>query len=147
YVFQELSAKLGDDKSLSEHLKLPLQRINDYKLLFKDLIKLSQCFKDNVRDLERALELMLSVPSRAYDNIFISSIEGYRGNIQKLGRLLLHEPCLVTEKDGKTHERYCFLFKSRILITKVRKISEKKSIFILQNIIKLPLCNIEDQIE
>lgn len=113
----------------------------------QDLIKLSQCFKDNVRDLERALELMLSVPSRAYDNIYISSIEGYRGNIQKLGRLLLHEPCLVTEKDGKTHERYCFLFKSRILITKVRKISDKKSIFILQNIIKLPLCNIEDQIE
>lgn len=113
----------------------------------QDLIKLSQCFKDNVRDLERALELMLSVPSRAYDNIFISSIEGYRGNIQKLGRLLLHEPCLITDKDGKTHERYCFLFKSRILITKVRKISEKKSIFILQNIIKLPLCNIEDQIE
>ncbi|XP_064554448.1 obscurin isoform X2 [Drosophila montana] len=145
--FQELSANLNDDKSLSEHLKLPLQRINDYKLLFKDLIKLSECVKENVRDLERALELMLSVPSRAYDNVLISSIEGYRGNIYKLGRLLLHESCLVTDKDGKSHDRYCFLFKSRLLITKARKISEKKSIFILQNIIKLPLCDVKNILE
>uniref|UniRef100_A0A182J430 Muscle M-line assembly protein unc-89 n=1 Tax=Anopheles atroparvus TaxID=41427 RepID=A0A182J430_ANOAO len=33
--FMELSAKIDDDKSLTEHLKLPIQRINDYKLLFK----------------------------------------------------------------------------------------------------------------
>ncbi|XP_034109415.1 obscurin isoform X3 [Drosophila albomicans] len=141
--FQGLSSNLGDDKLLSEHLKLPLQRINDYKLLFKDLIQLSQCLKENVRDLERALELMLSVPSRAYDNRFLSNIEGYRGNVYKLGRLLLHEWCTVIDKEGKAHDRYCFLFKSRLLVTKVRKITDKKSVFILQNIIKLPLCNVE----
>lgn len=32
---QELSQRLGDDKSISEHLKLPIQRINDYQLLLK----------------------------------------------------------------------------------------------------------------
>lgn len=35
FTFQDLSQKLDDDKSLVEHLKLPIQRINDYKLLFK----------------------------------------------------------------------------------------------------------------
>ncbi|XP_023037819.2 obscurin isoform X1 [Drosophila willistoni] len=90
---------------------------------------------------------MLSVPCRAYDNRFISSIEGFRGNIYKLGRLLLHDWCTVIDKDGKSHDRYCFLFKSRILITKVRKISESRSIFILQNIVKLPLCNIEERLD
>uniref|UniRef100_A0A6P4FNS7 Muscle M-line assembly protein unc-89 isoform X5 n=1 Tax=Drosophila rhopaloa TaxID=1041015 RepID=A0A6P4FNS7_DRORH len=141
--FQELSKQLGDDKSLSEHLKLPIQRINDYKLLFKDFIKYSLSLKENVKDLDRALELMLSVPSRAYDNRFLSSIEGCRGNIYKLGRLLLHDWCNVLDKEGKSHDRYCFLFKSRILVTKVRKISENRSVFILQNIVKLPLCNVE----
>jgi len=34
-TLQELSKQLGDDKSLAEHLKLPIQRINDYQLLFK----------------------------------------------------------------------------------------------------------------
>nr|CAD7588169.1 unnamed protein product [Timema genevievae] len=31
----ERSQQLGDDKNLSEHLKLPIQRINDYQLLLK----------------------------------------------------------------------------------------------------------------
>lgn len=34
-LFQEISQQLGDDKTLSEHLKLPIQRINDYQLLLK----------------------------------------------------------------------------------------------------------------
>lgn len=43
---QDLSQKLGDDKGLSEHLQLPIQRINDYQLLLKvciiDLYSLDQ---------------------------------------------------------------------------------------------------------
>jgi len=34
-LLQEHSQQLGDDKNLSEHLKLPIQRINDYQLLLK----------------------------------------------------------------------------------------------------------------
>ncbi|OWR48452.1 hypothetical protein KGM_203421 [Danaus plexippus plexippus] len=30
-----LADKVGDDKGLAEHLKLPIQRINDYQLLLK----------------------------------------------------------------------------------------------------------------
>ena len=32
---KELSQSLGDDKNITEHLKLPIQRINDYQLLLK----------------------------------------------------------------------------------------------------------------
>uniref|UniRef100_A0A1A9ZZH6 Obscurin n=1 Tax=Glossina pallidipes TaxID=7398 RepID=A0A1A9ZZH6_GLOPL len=87
---------------------------------------------------------MLSVPSRAFDNTFLNSIEGYRGNISKIGRLLLHEWWSVIDKENKSHERYLFLFKSRILICKVRKISDKRSIFLLQDIIRLPDTQVED---
>nr|CAD7457937.1 unnamed protein product [Timema tahoe] len=34
----ERSQQLGDDKNLSEHLKLPIQRINDYQLLLKVIL-------------------------------------------------------------------------------------------------------------
>lgn len=34
---------------------------------------------ENVSDLQKALELMLSVPHRAIDNKFLASIEGFRG--------------------------------------------------------------------
>lgn len=32
---QEYSQKIGDDKRLQEHLKLPIQRLNDYQLLLR----------------------------------------------------------------------------------------------------------------
>lgn len=35
FQFQDERLKVGDDKALSEHLKLPIQRINDYQLLLK----------------------------------------------------------------------------------------------------------------
>ncbi|XP_069964240.1 obscurin isoform X3 [Bactrocera oleae] len=89
---------------------------------------------------------MLSVPNRAFYNRLLSSIEGYRGNIYKIGRLLNHDWWTITDSAQKSHDRYLFLFKSRILITNVRKINEERSIFVLQSIIKLPDCNIENNI-
>ncbi|XP_044576089.1 obscurin isoform X6 [Cotesia glomerata] len=142
--FEELSQTLGDDKSVSEHLKLPIQRINDYQLLLKELVKYSTRLGENCDDLQKALELMLGIPHRATDNKFISNIEGYKGNIHKLGRLLTHEWFTVIDKDGKSKERYLFLFKARILVCKVRRISEDRSVFVLKDIIKLPEVEVKD---
>lgn len=82
--------------------------------------------------------MMLSVPHRAQDDQFISSIEGYRGSVHKLGRLLAHDRFSITF-GGVTKERYLFLFKARILICKVRRISEDKSIFQLKDVIRVNL--------
>nr|XP_012153983.1 PREDICTED: muscle M-line assembly protein unc-89-like isoform X1 [Megachile rotundata] len=142
--FEELSQTLRDDKSLSEHLKLPIQRINDYQLLLKELVKYSTRLGENCDDLQKALELMLGIPHRATDNKFISNIEGYKGNIHKLGRLLTHEWYTVIDKDGKSKERYLFLFKARILVCKVRRISEDRSVFVLKDIIRLPEVEVKD---
>lgn len=32
---EKFSKKIGDEKTIQEHLKLPLQRINDYQLILK----------------------------------------------------------------------------------------------------------------
>lgn len=53
-------------------------------------MKFSNLLGEDTTDLGKALELMLAVPHRANDNKFISNIEGYHGNIHKLGRLLRH---------------------------------------------------------
>lgn len=42
-------------------------------------MKYSERLGENVSDLQKALELMLSVPHRAIDNKFLASIEGFRG--------------------------------------------------------------------
>jgi hypothetical protein len=56
----------------------------------QELVKYSSRLGEDTNDLQKALELMLGVPHRANDIKFISSIEGYHGNIHKLGRLLRH---------------------------------------------------------
>jgi hypothetical protein len=43
----------------------------------------------------------------------------------------------VTDRDGKCKERYLFLFKARILICKVRRISDDRSVFVLKDIIRV----------
>ncbi|KAL1399406.1 hypothetical protein pipiens_008251, partial [Culex pipiens pipiens] len=109
-----------------------------------ELLKYSNALGENVTDLQKALELMLSVPSRAANNKYLESIEGFRGNLQKLGRVLAHEYFGVKDKENKIKERYLFLFKARILITKAKRLSDEKSIFILKDIVKLPDAQIKD---
>ena len=69
------------------------------------------------------------------------------GNIHKLGRLLTHEWWTVVDKEGKSKERYLFLFKARILICKVRRISDDRSVFILKEIVRLPETEVKDSEE
>lgn len=102
----------------------------------QELVRYSACLGEDNTDLQKALELMQSVPHRAQDDKFTQSIEGYRGSIHKLGRLLAHDWFSVTLGDA-TKERYLFLFKARILICKVRRISEDRSVFQLKDIIRV----------
>lgn len=106
------------------------------RLWLQELVRYSACLGENNADLQKALELMLSVPHRAQDDKFTSSIEGYKGSVHKLGRLLAHDRFSVTFGDV-TKERYLFLFKARVLICKVRRISEDRSIFQLKDIIRV----------
>ncbi|XP_071523599.1 protein Obscurin-like isoform X2 [Panulirus ornatus] len=136
--FEEYSQLIGDDKRLQEHLKLPIQRLNDYQLLLRELVKYSARLGDDIGDLQRAYDLMQSIPQRATDAKFITSIEGFKGNLFKLGRLIRHDWFSVCEAGQRARDRYLFLFKARILITKVKRIAEDRSIFILKDIIRLP---------
>ncbi|GAB6018703.1 hypothetical protein CHUAL_000380 [Chamberlinius hualienensis] len=137
--FEEYSKRIGEiDRSLADHLKLPIQRINDYQLLLKELIKYTARLKEDCTDLQKALDLMQGIPQRANDLKLTSNILGFKGNIHKLGRLLRHQDWFtITDSSGRSKERYLFLFKSRIFVTKVRKLSENQSSYILKDIIKL----------
>ena len=108
--FDQYSAKIKDDKRLNDHLKLPVQRINDYQLLIKELIKYTARLNENTKDLEKTLgkfpffgpqlncllilfnlfppEMMQAIPQRAADLQLIQCIQGYRGNLHDTGRLL-----------------------------------------------------------
>lgn len=111
----------------------------------QELVKYGAALGEDTADLERALELMLSVPHRAQDHKFISSIEGYRGSLHKLGRLIAHEWFSVVSGVGSgdtvtdtAKDRYVFLFKARLLVCKVRRVSDERSVFQLKLVVRLP---------
>lgn len=73
-------------------------------------MKYSTRLGENCDDLQKALELMLGIPHRATDNKFISNIEGYKGNIHKLGRLLTHVGiCVLEENENIENDREKFV--------------------------------------
>jgi hypothetical protein len=81
-----------------------------YLFVSQELVKYSARLGEDTSDLQKALELMLGVPHRANDIKFISSIEGYHGNIHKLGRLLRHVSTFVSnsmKQDLSTETNSC----------------------------------------
>ncbi|KAH7982907.1 hypothetical protein HPB52_008091 [Rhipicephalus sanguineus] len=99
--FDDFSAKINDDKTLSDHLKLPIQRINDYQLLLKELIKYTARLHEDFSDLQRALDFMQAIPQRASDLQYINAIEGYHGNIHNWGRVIKHTTESEIVDDGE----------------------------------------------
>lgn len=113
YFFQKI-AKTADPngKSLLDYLKLPIERLEQYQLCIKvinhrlladeimrrdfvlwipqELIKYTARADLETKSLQRALELMLSIPQRANDLAYIRNIHEFPGDTVKLGRLLRH---------------------------------------------------------
>lgn len=96
--------------------------------------------------ISKAIEVESTNDKKCLENFLILKIlfKKILGNIHKLGRLLTHEWWTVVDKEGKSKERYLFLFKARILICKVRRISDDRSVFILKDIIRLPEAELKD---
>lgn len=60
--------KIRDEKTLSDHLKMPQQRFTDYQLLLKELSKLLSRMDVNVEDLEKAVKLIATIPDKTDDD-------------------------------------------------------------------------------
>jgi hypothetical protein len=93
-----------------------------YLLVSQELVKYSSQLGEDTSDLQKALELMLGVPHRANDIKFISSIEGYHGNIHKLGRLLRHVSTFRTIYTAKI----LYIYRSLIVINDLEFFLEKQ---------------------
>ncbi|KAF8768294.1 Obscurin like protein [Argiope bruennichi] len=126
--FDDHSKMIDDDKLLTDHLKLPIQRLNDYQLLLKELIKYSTRLGEDTADLQKALDFIHSINTRTKDLQYIQVIEGCKGDLLKIGRILKHEMFDVYEgNEVSASERYVFLFKGRLFVTEKRCTSDKET--------------------
>uniref|UniRef100_A0A1I7VN87 PH domain-containing protein n=1 Tax=Loa loa TaxID=7209 RepID=A0A1I7VN87_LOALO len=85
--------------------------------MFEEFVKYASRAKLNTKTIQRALELLMSIPERVADMIYIRNIEQYPGDLTKLGRLYRHDSFLVWESEQQPTERYVFLFKNKLMFT------------------------------
>ncbi|GMS98905.1 hypothetical protein PENTCL1PPCAC_21080, partial [Pristionchus entomophagus] len=102
---------------LPETLKL-LEEREDVKAFFQEFVKYSSRAHTSTKSMQKALELTLSVPQRAFDLEFLKDVQLFEGDVEKLGRLIRHEHFNVYEEFSSIpEERFVFLFPKKMVLT------------------------------
>lgn len=112
--------KLQHKLDLSSYLLKPVQRIMKYHLILEKLLKYAPKRNEkNIKELTEALEIMERVPRYANDMIHLMGLEGYEGDIQCNGQLLLQDSFQVYLRgQRKPTTRQIFIFERAVLFSK-----------------------------
>ncbi|XP_073918787.1 proto-oncogene DBL isoform X3 [Castor canadensis] len=129
--FQECQRKLKHRLGLDSYLLKPVQRITKYQLLLKELLKYSKgC--EGYTQLKEALDTMLDLLKSVNDSMHQISINGYIGNLNELGKMIMqggfsvwigHRKGATKMKDFarfKPMQRHLFLYEKAVVFCKRR---------------------------
>ncbi|XP_030107052.1 proto-oncogene DBL isoform X8 [Mus musculus] len=129
--FQECQRKLKHRLGLDSYLLKPVQRITKYQLLLKELLKYSKEGEGTTK-LKEALDSMLELLKSVNDSMHQTAINGYVGNINELGKMVLqgsfnvwlgHRKGATKMKDFarfKPMQRHLFLYEKAVMFCKRR---------------------------
>ncbi|PNI13701.1 MCF2 isoform 3 [Pan troglodytes] len=129
--FQECQRKLKHRLRLDSYLLKPVQRITKYQLLLKELLKYSKDCEGSAL-LKKALDAMLDLLKSVNDSMHQIAINGYIGNLNELGKMIMqggfsvwigHKKCATKMKDlarFKPMQRHLFLYEKAIVFCKRR---------------------------
>uniref|UniRef100_A0A8C9XHR0 non-specific serine/threonine protein kinase n=1 Tax=Sander lucioperca TaxID=283035 RepID=A0A8C9XHR0_SANLU len=129
--FDEIQQRHRLANSISSYLIKPVQRITKYQLLLK--VQVSGLGKGEIKD---GLEVMLSVPKRANDAMHLSMLDGFDGNIDSQGELILQESFQVWDPKTlirKGRDRHLFLFEMSLVLSKEVKDSNGRSKYLYKS--------------
>ncbi|NP_001414337.1 MCF.2 cell line derived transforming sequence [Rattus norvegicus] len=129
--FQECQRKLKHRLGLDSYLLKPVQRITKYQLLLKELLKYSKEGEGTTK-LKEALDSMLELLKSVNDSMHQTAINGYVGNMNDLGKMILqgafsvwvgHRKGATKMKDFarfKPMQRHLFLYEKAVMFCKRR---------------------------
>lgn len=128
--FEELRQKFGHKLQLADLLIKPVQRITKYQLILNELYKytVKAGLVKEAEDLQKAIHVMHIVPKKANDMMSVGRLQGFEGNINAQGNLLLQGLLLVSDiKESainaasiaslKLRERQVFLFEQIVILS------------------------------
>ncbi|XP_076008806.1 triple functional domain protein isoform X2 [Genypterus blacodes] len=131
--FDEIQQRHRLANSISSYLIKPVQRITKYQLLLKELLT---CCEEGKGEIKDGLEVMLSVPKRANDAMHLSMLDGFDGNIDSQGELILQESFQVWDPKTlirKGRDRHLFLFEMSLVFSKEVKDSNGRSKYLFKS--------------
>ncbi|KAM6143891.1 proto-oncogene DBL isoform 2-T2 [Erethizon dorsatum] len=129
--FKERQRKLNHRLDLDSYLLKPVQRITKYQLLLKELLKYSKDSEGSTQ-LQEALDTMLDLLKSVNDSMHQIAINGYIGNLNELGKMIMqggfsvwigHRKGATKMKDFarfKPMQRHLFLYEKAVVFCKRR---------------------------
>ncbi|XP_031219951.1 proto-oncogene DBL [Mastomys coucha] len=131
FLEMECQRKLKHRLGLDSYLLKPVQRITKYQLLLKELLKYSK-EGEGATKLKEALDTMLELLKSVNDSMHQTAINGYIGNMNELGRMILqgsfsvwlgHRKGATKMKEFarfKPMQRHIFLYEKAVMFCKKR---------------------------
>ncbi|XP_058876960.1 obscurin-like [Acipenser ruthenus] len=140
--------------SVPDYLERPLDRIQKYKTVLKDMIRNKARSGQNCALLEEAFAVVSSLPHRSENTLHVSLIENYPANLEALGEPIRQGPFTVWEgapgarASSRGHHRHVFLFKNYVLICKPKlDTNTEAQAYIFKNMMKLTNIDLNDIVE
>ncbi|NXD19247.1 OBSCN protein, partial [Spelaeornis formosus] len=139
---------------LQHYLEKPINRIQQYQTIIKELIRNKARNSQNCTLLEQAYAVVSALTRRAENDLHVSLIENYPGTLESLGEPIRQGHFIVWEgapgarMAWKGHKRHVFLFKNYIVICKPKRDTRTDTYsYIFKNIMKLNNIDVNDLVE
>ncbi|XP_042899532.1 kalirin isoform X2 [Parasteatoda tepidariorum] len=119
--FEEVRRKCNIEHQIHDLLARPVQRILEYKLLLKDILKYTQMadVEEEIQQLEKAVHTIHLIYKSSNDTLNLNRLQGYQVNFAHQGQLLFQGQLKVGEHANKLKDRQVFLFEQIILFSEI----------------------------
>ncbi|KAM9349716.1 obscurin [Symphorus nematophorus] len=141
-------------RSINAGLQQPLERIQKYKAILKELIRNKARNGQNCCLLEEAYAMVSSLPQRSENTHHVTMIENYPATLEVLGEPIRQGPFQVWEgapgirTSSRGHHRHVFLFKNYCIICKPKRDSSTdKQAYVFKNMMKLNNIDVNETVE
>ncbi|XP_062951332.1 obscurin isoform X22 [Cynocephalus volans] len=139
---------------LQHYLEQPVEQVQRYQTLLKELIRNKARNRQNCALLEQAYAVVSALSPRAENKLHVSLMENYPGTLEALGEPIRQGHFIVWEgapgarMPWKGHNRHVFLFRNHLVICKPRRDSRTDTFsYVFRNMMKLSSIDLNDQVE
>ncbi|XP_060900885.1 obscurin isoform X2 [Labrus mixtus] len=141
-------------RSINAGLQQPLDRIQKYKAILKELIRNKAKNGQNCCLLEEAYAMVSALPQRSENTHHVTMIENYPATLEVLGEPIRQGPFQVWEgapgirSSSRGHHRHLFLFKNYCIICKPKRDSNTDTqAYVFKNMMKLNNIDVNETVE